>query len=111
MNLKFLGRGGSDSGACPSLYATGEDTYLVQGWKTPEHGIVEIPHLLTGFTEPDTFIGSTMTDTGRGTFTVVGRPVTEPEVLSMLTLAGDETAIEVPMRKREFYGNAAASER
>ncbi|WP_280272664.1 hypothetical protein [Nocardia wallacei] len=70
---------------------------------------MEIPHLLTGFAEPDTFIGATLTDTGRGTFSVAGRPVTEPDVLSRLTLAEDETAIEVPKQPRRFYGNAAGA--
>ncbi|MFF0635951.1 hypothetical protein ACFYTS_25995 [Nocardia sp. NPDC004151] len=111
MNLKFLGKGGSDSGGCPSLFATDQSTYIVQGWGTAQLGTVEIPHLLTGFAEPDTFIGSTMTDTGRGTFTVSGRPVTEPGVLGKLTLAEDESAIEVPKLGRMFYGNAAAAQR
>ncbi|MGW4329790.1 hypothetical protein ACWEKR_28340 [Nocardia sp. NPDC004573] len=72
---------------------------------------MEIPHLLTGFAEPDTFIGSTMTDTGRGTFTVSGRPIIEPDALGMLTLAENETAIEVPKLGRTFYGNAAPAQR
>lgn len=111
MNLRFLGKGGSDSGGCPSLYATDQGSYIVQGWETTQLGTVEIPHLLTGFAEADTYIGSTMTDTGRGTFTVSGRPITEPDVLGMLTLAEDETAIEVPKLGRTFYGNAAAAQR
>ncbi|WP_330181186.1 hypothetical protein OHB26_33135 [Nocardia sp. NBC_01503] len=111
MNLRFLGRGGSDSGGCPSLYATDHDTYLVQGWETDRPGTVEIPHLLTGFAEPGTFLGSTLTDTGRGTFSVSGRPVIDPDVLELLTLADNETAIEVPKLERTFYGNAAAAQR
>ncbi|MFF0500415.1 hypothetical protein ACFYU5_28735 [Nocardia aobensis] len=110
MNLKFLGKGGSDSGGCPSLYATDRGTYIVQGWETTTVGTVEIPHLLPAFAEPDTFIGSTMTDTGRGTFAVSGRPITEPDVFRMLTLAENETAIEVPKQVRRYYGNAAASQ-
>ncbi|MFE7745926.1 hypothetical protein [Nocardia sp. NPDC057455] len=93
------------------MYATDQGSYIVQGWESTQPGTVEIPHLLTGFVEPDTFIGSTMTDTGRGTFTVSGRPITEPDVLGMLTLAEDETAIEVPKLGRTFYGNAAAAQR
>ncbi|WP_280359065.1 hypothetical protein [Nocardia otitidiscaviarum] len=111
MNLKFLGKGGSDSGGCPSLYATDRGTYVVQGWETSRPGTVEISHLLTGFAEPHTFIGSHLTDTGRGTFSLSGRPVTEPEALSILELAGDETAVEVPRLERTFYGNAAAAQR
>src|SRR5690606_32363701 len=106
--LTFLGRGGSGQGHCPTLYATDQDTYLVQGWKTDNTGTIEIPHLLLGFAEPDTFIGATMVDTGRGTFRLSGRPITEPDVLGQLDLADDETAIEVPKRAREFYGATAA---
>ncbi|MEU6559454.1 hypothetical protein [Nocardia nova] len=104
MRLHFLGKGGSDGNGCPSLYATDQDTYLVQGWGTNAVGTVEIPHLLTGFAEPDTFIGSPMTDTGRGTFQLTGRPISDTETLRQLDLADDETAIEVPKRERTFYG-------
>lgn len=109
MKLRFLGKGGSTSNGCPSLYATDQDTYLVQGWETNTVGTVEIPHLLTGFAEPDTFIGATLTDTGRGTFGLAGRPVTEPDVLDMLILAEDETVIEVPKQPRRFYGDVAGT--
>jgi hypothetical protein len=64
--------------------------------------------LLLGFAEPDTLVGATMTDTGRGTFTISGRPITDDETLAQLVLADDEMAIEVPKRERKFYGAAAA---
>lgn len=108
MRLRFLGKGGSGAGQCPTLYATDQDTYLVQGWTTGKRETVEIPHLLLGFAEPDTFVGATMTDTGRGTFSVSGRPVADAETLAQLVLADDETAIEVPKLEREFYGATAA---
>lgn len=104
MRLQFLGKGGSDVGGCPTLYATDQNSYLVQGWETATPETIEIPHLLTGFAEPDTFIGSAMTDTGRGTFTLSGRPVAAPETLAQLDLASNETAIEVPKIRRTFYG-------
>ena len=104
MRLRFLGKGGSGDGDCPTLYATDRDTYLVQGWETRTVGAVEIPHLLTGFAEPDTFIGADMVDTGRGTFRLVGRPVTDADVLTRLVLADDETAVEVPKKRRAYYG-------
>ncbi|WP_297628962.1 hypothetical protein [Nocardia sp.] len=74
------------------------------GWKTPTPETIEIPHLLLGFAEPDTFIGAAMTDTGRGTFTLTGRPITEPDTLDQLTMESYETAIEVPKNRRAFYG-------
>ncbi|WP_312884528.1 hypothetical protein [Nocardia barduliensis] len=104
MRLRFLGKGGSDKTGCPALYATDRGSYLVQGWRTDQSGILEIPHLLTGFAEPGTFIGATMTDTGRGTFRLVGRPITDRETLDQLALEDDETAIEVPKGERTYYG-------
>ncbi|MGV9666917.1 hypothetical protein [Nocardia niigatensis] len=104
MRLTFLGKGGSGDRDCPTLYATDSDSFLVQGWKTDRPDTIEIPHLLPGFADPDTFIGATMTDTGRGTFTVSGRPITDAETLGQLTLAPDETAVEVPKLERTFYG-------
>ncbi|WP_433522014.1 hypothetical protein ACQPZ2_33075 [Nocardia pseudovaccinii] len=103
MGLRFLGKGGSEVTGCPSLYST-DDGYLAQGWITDRPETVEIPHLLLGFLEPDTFIGTTLTDTGRGTFTLTGQPVTDTETLGQLDLADNETAIVVPMSRRTFYG-------
>jgi hypothetical protein len=104
MRLRFLGKGASKSGDCPTLYATDRDTYLVQSWKTSTPDTVEIPHLLPGFALPDTFIGAVMTDTGRGTFLITGRPVTDRETLEQLTMEDFETAIEVPKKRRTYYG-------
>ncbi len=106
MQLSFLGKGGSGDRDCPTLYATDRNSYLVQGWTTDSPGIVEIPHLLLGFLEPDTFIGAVLTDTGRGTFTLAGPPVTDDDALKELTLAADETVIEVPKAERTYYGAA-----
>lgn len=104
MPLTFLGKGGSDDGGCPTLYATDQGSYLAQGWKTGQPETIEIPHLLLGFVEPDTFIGASLVDTGRGTFTLTGTPITDYETLSQLELAVNETAIEVPKAERKFYG-------
>lgn len=106
MRIRFLGRGGSADGDCPTLYATDQDTYLVLGWKTGQPETVEIPHLLPGFTEPDTYIGATMTDTGRGTFRLNGTPVIDPVTLAQMTIADHETAVEVPKERRTYYGGA-----
>lgn len=104
MRLVFLGKGGSQVNECPSLYATDQDSFVVQGWRTNIPGTVEIPHLLTGFAEPHTYIGTVLTDTGRGTFTLAGRPISDAETLIQLRLADDETAVEVPKCERMFYG-------
>ncbi|MBF6326944.1 hypothetical protein [Nocardia transvalensis] len=109
MRLHFLGKGGSQGGGCPSLYATDSSTYVVQGWKTSTPGTIEIPHSLLGFALPDTFIGVTLTDTGRGTFTLSGAPVTDLEALAQMDIYPDEMAIEVAKLERRFYGNAAGA--
>ncbi|NEW29706.1 hypothetical protein [Nocardia cyriacigeorgica] len=109
MRLTFLGKGGTTGGGCPSLYATDENSYVVQGWKTDLPGVIEIPHLLLGYAQPDTFVGATLTDTGRGTFTLKGRPITDADTLAQMDIYPDETAIEVAKAERTFYGNAASA--
>ncbi|MFE1596115.1 hypothetical protein [Nocardia sp. NPDC058705] len=71
--------------------------------------MIEIPHLLLGFAAPDTYVGATLTDTGRGTFVLEGRPVTDPATLAQMDIYPDETAIEVAKLERKFYGRDAAS--
>lgn len=80
----------------------------MQGWKTDQPGTVEIPHLLLGYALPDTFVGAPMTDTGRGTFTLSGMPVTDAQVLGGIDIYADETCIEVPKAERTFYGATRA---
>ena len=111
MRLTFLGNGGSDSGGCPTLFATDSGTYAVQGWQTDSPETIEIPHLLLGFAQPDTYVGAPMADSGRGTFTLTGRPITDPETLAQMNLAADESAIEVPKLERTFYGALSAQRR
>ncbi|WP_025351401.1 hypothetical protein [Nocardia nova] len=108
MILRFLGKGGSGTNDCPTLYATDQDTYVVIGWVTDTPGVAEIPHLLLGYLEPDHFLDTPLTDTGRGTFTLSGRPVTERATLDQMTMETYETAIEVPKRERTFYGAIAS---
>ncbi|SUD49237.1 Uncharacterised protein [Nocardia otitidiscaviarum] len=108
MRLRFLGKNGSDRNGCPSLYDTDQGAFLVQGWQTDRPETVEIPHVLLGYADPRTFVGSPLTDTGRGTFTLTGEPVADDETLSQLELAVDETAILVAKRERTFHGAAAA---
>ncbi|GAA5057634.1 hypothetical protein [Nocardia callitridis] len=107
MRITFLGKGGSGTNDCPSLYVTDRNSFLVQGWQTDTPGTVEIPHLLPGFAEPRTYIGATLADTGRGTFTLAGQAVTDSEALGQLELADDETVVEVPLRERTYFGATA----
>ncbi|WP_253799122.1 hypothetical protein [Nocardia amikacinitolerans] len=80
----------------------------MQGWVTDRPGTVEIPHLLLGFAEPDTFIGAALTDTGRGTFTITGAPVTDPDAPAHMAIPEQEAGIEVPKQERTFYGATVA---
>ncbi|WP_406267402.1 hypothetical protein OH799_22265 [Nocardia sp. NBC_00881] len=104
MHLTFLGKAGSQVKDCPTLYATDHDSYVVAGWQTDRPETIEIPHLLLGFAERNTFVGATLADTGRGTFLLTGRPITDTETLDQIDLESDETAIEVPKVERTFYG-------
>ncbi|MBF6064604.1 hypothetical protein IU500_22300 [Nocardia terpenica] len=107
--LTFLGKGGSKVNDCPTLYTTDYGTYVIIGWKTDAPDTIEIPHLLLGFTEKETFIGATMTDTGRGTFTLSGNPVTESRLLAQLKIEAYEAAVEVSKIRREYYGGIEAA--
>ncbi|WP_245548741.1 hypothetical protein [Nocardia exalbida] len=55
--------------------------------------------MLLGFLEPGTCLGTKLTDTGRGTFTLSGTPVTDSGALQQMNLPDHETAIEVAKGK------------
>ncbi|MCM6773392.1 hypothetical protein NDR87_07900 [Nocardia sp. CDC159] len=109
MWLLFLGKGGTEGGGCPSLYATDRNTYIVQGWKTNTPESIEIPHLLLGFLQPDTYIGAPLADSGRGTFVLSGTPVTDLEALDRMDIYPDEACVEVPKMERTFHGHASGA--
>ncbi len=99
MRLRFLGTD-SQNGTCPTLFASDKGTYVIQGWRTgPDGSVIEIPHALLKFLEPGTCLGAQLTDTGHGTFTLSGTPVTDLEALQQMDLPGHETGIEVPIGK------------
>lgn len=107
MSLTFLGKGGSNKDGCPTLYATDQGSYAAVVWQTDDPEVFEIPHLLLGFVEPGYFIGAPLTDTGRGTFRLTGRPITDPDTLEQMTMETYETAIEVPRMERTYFGAPA----
>ncbi|QIS19426.1 hypothetical protein [Nocardia terpenica] len=104
MRLRFLGKCGSDKKNCPTLYATDQRSFLVQGWKTDRPEAIEIPHVLLGYIGQEGYLGTSLVDTGRGTFVLAGRPVTDAETLGQLTMEDFETAIEVPRAERVYFG-------
>lgn len=103
MTLRFLGKIGSNKDECPQLFAA-DDGYVVVAWKTEQTEIVEIPHALLGFLEKNTYLDTPLTDTGRGTFRLTGKPVTDPETLSRIKIEPYETVIEVPGAERDYFG-------
>lgn len=70
---------------------------MVQGRKvTGQHDSVEIPQRLLAHLAPGTYLGAPLDDTGRGSFTLTGTPVTDAEALSQMDVPGHETCVEVP---------------
>lgn len=104
MRLRFLGKA-TQGGGSPTLFATDRSTYVVQGWKVDgKQDSVEIPHRLLAFVEPGTFVGAVLDDTGRGSFTLSGMPVTDGEALSQMDIPGHETCVEVAMKEEVWFG-------
>ncbi|MFB7715950.1 hypothetical protein [Nocardia sp. NPDC056100] len=94
MKLERLG-GDSVNGQSPTLYRSDRGTYVIQGWRTDHPDTIEIPHRLIRFVQPGTCFGALLHDSGRGTFTVTGEPVTDPEALSSILPPDHDLAIEV----------------
>ncbi|MER5851003.1 hypothetical protein ABT126_29255 [Streptomyces sp. NPDC002012] len=115
MRLRFLGKN-STPGDSPTLYASDQDSYVVQGWKIyandllmklevpDDHTAVEVPvelfeHLtkdgvtsgaIKRFTAPIVFV------TDNGTCIVQGPVMRDAEALSQMRLPDYEDCIEVP---------------
>jgi hypothetical protein len=108
MQLTFLGKA-TQGGGSPTLFGTDRGTYVVQGWKVAAaRDSVEIPHRLLAYLEPGTYLGALLTDTGRGSFTLTGRRVTDGTTLSQMDIPGHETCVEVPKEKEVWFGGVAA---
>jgi len=95
MRLTFLGKS-TQGGGSPTLFATDRHTYVVQGWKVPDHETsVEIPKRLLGHLEANTTLSADLRDTGRDSFILSGVPVTDQQALSQMDIPGHETCVEV----------------
>ncbi|MGX4695139.1 hypothetical protein [Streptomyces sp. JNUCC 63] len=115
MKLRFLGTN-STGGDCPTLYATDQDSYIVQGWQLfanellmqldiPEgETAVEVPTELFEHLKEDglpvvdikRFQAPIMILTPQGTCVVQGKAVTDPEALAQMSIPHYETCVEVP---------------
>ncbi|KOT57945.1 MULTISPECIES: hypothetical protein [Streptomyces] len=115
MKLRFLGKN-STPGDSPTLYATDQDSYVIQGWKVfandllmrldEQEGqtVIEVPtelfeHLtkdgvpsgeIRRFTDPIKVV------TDGGTCVLQGPEMHDPEALSQMRMPDYETCIEVP---------------
>jgi len=107
MRLTFLGKA-TQGGGSPTLWATDRDTYVVQGGKLPDQPYsVEIPHRLLKHLEHGTYMGARLADTGRGSFTLSGRPVADAAALDHMDIPGHETCVEVPKENEVWFGGAS----
>ncbi|MEU7512272.1 hypothetical protein AB0B13_09740 [Streptomyces sp. NPDC042898] len=115
MKLRFLGKN-STPGDSPTLYASDQDSYVVQGWKVlandllmrldvPDgHTVVEVPTELFEHLTKDglpageikNFEPPIMLVTEQGTCIVQGPQMHDPEALSQMRMPDYETCVEVP---------------
>lgn len=126
MRVTFLGKDpSSQDDECPSLYDTDRGTYLVQGWKVadaslpPGQACVEVPQAVMGHLAKSSQLnipanGQTAPEvslTGRGTYLVHGRVVTDAEALEAMDIPAHEDVVEVPLTLRDVmrqeYAGAA----
>lgn len=115
MKLRFLGKN-STPGDSPTLYASDQDSYVIQGWKVlandllmqldvPEgQTVVEVPTELFEHLSKDgqvsgeirQFTDPIMLVTEQGTCVLQGPEMLDAEALSQMRLPDYETCIEVP---------------
>ncbi|MER7174183.1 hypothetical protein [Streptomyces mesophilus] len=115
MKLRFLGKN-STPGDSPTLYASDQDSYVVQGWKVyandllmqldvPDgHTVVEVPTELFEHLTKDglpsaeikNYAAPIMLLTEQGTCIVQGPEMHDAEALSQMRMPDYETCIEVP---------------
>jgi hypothetical protein len=113
MRLTFLGKD-SQPNQSPTLYATDQDTYLVQGWivadpvvlagleLTDHETVVEVPRGLMTHLRRDGLSGKVVNLVppivrvlDNGHYLVQGRQVTDTEALGQMDIPDHETCVEV----------------
>ncbi|MEV5832486.1 hypothetical protein [Nocardia sp. NPDC052112] len=98
MRIQLLGGPTNNTGS-PRLWID-EDRhlYLVQGYRVAhDANRVEIPHMLLGWLQPGTYIGAPLVDSGHGSFTLAGQPITDPDALAHMQIPDHEIAVAVPV--------------
>jgi hypothetical protein len=101
MRLTFLGKDTVNDGS-PTLYATDGGGYVAQGYRVPgDESSVEIPKKLLAFLEKGTRLDASLRDTGRGSYILTGKVVTDPEALAQMDIPPHETAVEIGKVREE----------
>jgi hypothetical protein len=114
VKLRFLGKDSTPTNS-PTLYATDQDSYVVQGWivtdavlldrlSVPEgQTVVEVPAALLHHLAVDGLPGVVTTIaapivgvTGSGHYILQGTPVTDTETLGQMTIPAHETCVHIP---------------
>lgn len=113
MHLTFLGKE-SQPDESPTLFATDQGSYVVQGWvvtdpeilamiaTSDDETIVEVPATLMAHLAKDGLNGDVVNVvppivhiTANGNYIIKGSRVTDPETLGQMTIPEHETCIEV----------------
>jgi hypothetical protein len=114
VQLRFLGKE-TTGGQSPTLYATDQDSYVVQGWIVSEpdvlahldvaedETVVEVYSRLLNHLEKDGLSGEVVSDrhpivhvTERGTYVLQGKQLVDEDTMAQMDIPDHETAIEVP---------------
>jgi hypothetical protein len=113
VKLRFLGKDSTPTNS-PTLYATDQDSYVVQGWIITDtttlirlavprgQSVVEIPPALLGYLAIDGVQGSVTNlvppivgVTGSGHYIIQGTRVTDSEVLGQMSIPEHESCVQV----------------
>ncbi len=114
MRLRFLGKDSTPSNS-PTLYASDNDSYIVQGWVVTDPAVlaqlavsdaetvVEVPARLLSFLALDGLDGDVTRTVPpivqvlpSGNYIIQGKRVEDGEALSQMVIPDYETCVEVP---------------
>jgi hypothetical protein len=114
VQLRFLGKE-TTGGQSPTLYATDQDSYVVQGWivtnddvlakldLAENETVVEVYSRLLSHLEKDGLSGEVTTETypivhitEDGTYVLQGKHLADVDALAQMDIPSHETAIEIP---------------
>lgn len=114
VQLRFLGKE-TTGGQSPTLYATDQDSYVVQGWVVSDtdlladldvaedETVVEVYSRLLAHLEKDGLSGEVVGYrhpivhvTESGTYVLQGKQLVDEEAMAQMDMPDHETAIEIP---------------